>query len=412
MSRDMKAKKHILVISQYYYPEQFRINDLTSEWVNRGYRVTVLTGIPNYPEGKKYEGYGWFKRRKDEYNGVKIIRLPIVYRGNSSFMLGLNYLSFVISGFFWNVFTRIKADLVFIFEVSPMTQALPGIRYAKKRRIPCYLYVTDLWPENVMFVTKTKGGVIIRLIDRMVNYIYHNCTKILISSYSFKESIITRGINEDMITYWPYYAEEIYKKVEYEAYKVPEIPNDGVLNLIYAGNIGTAQGLDILPKAASILKDKGIFVRFNIVGDGRYKKNFIALIEQLDVMHMFNFVDKQPIERISDFMAACDAAIICLDKDPVLEMTLPSKLQSCLACGIPICVSGNGEIERVVLESGAGYVSDANNEIKFAESIYQLSKLTKEQKIILSDKAIAYSLKYFNRNELLDTIDEIFSYNE
>ena len=381
----MKTKKHILVISQYYYPEQFRINDLTSEWVSRGYKVTVLTGIPNYPEGKRYDGYGWFKRRKDEYNGVSIIRLPIIYRGNGSLMLGLNYLSFVISGLIWNIFTKIKADLVYIFEVSPMTQALPGIWYAKKLKIPCYLYVTDLWPENVMFVTKIKEGLIIRMINRMVNYIYRNCTKILISSYSFRESIVSRGISNDIIIYWPYYAEDIYKKVEYEAGKVQEIPNDGVLNLIHAGNIGTAQGLDILPKAASILKDRGIYVRFNIVGDGRYKKNLVALIEKLDVMDMFNFVDKQPI------------------------MTLPSKLQSCLACGIPICVSGNGEIERVVHESGAGFVSDANDEIRFAESIYQLSKLTEEKRKVLSDNAIEYSLKYFNRNELLDVIDDMFN---
>ena len=116
-------QKHILVVSQYFYPESFRINDICKEWIKRGYKVTVLTGIPNYPEGKFYKGYNWFKRKKETWNGIDIIRIPLIARGKSSFKLVLNYFSFVYFGFFWKMFTRIKADLVFTFEVSPMTQA-------------------------------------------------------------------------------------------------------------------------------------------------------------------------------------------------------------------------------------------------------------------------------------------------
>ncbi|MDD3141870.1 MAG: glycosyltransferase WbuB, partial [Lachnospiraceae bacterium] len=146
-------KKQILVISQYFHPEQFRINDICKEWVKRGYKVTVITGIPNYPQGKYYKGYGLLKKRKEIYKGIEVIRIPLIPRGKNTLMLVLNYSSFVIAGFFWEMFTKIKADLMFIFEVSPMTQALPGIWYAKKRKIPCYLYVQDLWPENVEIIT-------------------------------------------------------------------------------------------------------------------------------------------------------------------------------------------------------------------------------------------------------------------
>ena len=140
-------KKHILVVSQYFYPEPFRINDMCKEWVKRGYKVTVVTGIPNYPEGKFYKGYGWCKKRKENIDGIDVIRLPIFARNKGGALrLALNYYSFVISGFFGKLFTRIKADLVFTFEVSPMTQALVGVWYAKKRKIPHYLYVQDLWP--------------------------------------------------------------------------------------------------------------------------------------------------------------------------------------------------------------------------------------------------------------------------
>ena len=151
----MPDRIHILVISQYFFPEQFRVNDICTEWIKRGYQVTVITGIPNYPQGKFYNGYGYFQKRTERYNGIDIIRLPIIPRGNSAVMIALNYISFVISGFLWSKFTTLKADKVFVYEVSPMTQALPGVWYAKRRGISSVLYVMDLWPENIEYV----GGI-------------------------------------------------------------------------------------------------------------------------------------------------------------------------------------------------------------------------------------------------------------
>ena len=150
--------KRILVVSQYFYPENFRINDICKEWVKRGYKVTVLTGIPNYPKGKFYSGYNYKKNRKETWNGIDIIRIPIIPRGKTKFRLFLNYISFVYSGFWWKIKTKLKADLVFIYEVSPMTQALPGIWYGKKHNVPVFLFVTDLWPENVSTITGIKVG--------------------------------------------------------------------------------------------------------------------------------------------------------------------------------------------------------------------------------------------------------------
>lgn len=210
---DKSLKKHILVIAQYFYPEQFRINDICTEWVKRGYKVTVVTGIPNYPQGKYYDGYGLFKKRKETYNGMDIIRIPLVPRGKNAIMLALNYLSFVVSGFFWKSFTRIKADFVFIFEVSPMTQALPGVWYAKKRKIPCYLYVTDLWPENVEIVGGIKNKTILNTIGIMVDYIYKRCDRIFTSSESFIQAIVDRGTDRKKLEFWPQYAEDYYKPV-------------------------------------------------------------------------------------------------------------------------------------------------------------------------------------------------------
>ena len=160
---------------------ELQLNDICSEWVCKGYEVTVITGIPNYPQGEFYPSFGFRKKRKEIWNGVTIYRIPIFPRGNSSGMLVLNYLSFVVSGFFWSFTTKLQADAVFVFEVSPMTQALPGIWFAGKRNIPCYLYVMDLWPENVKAAAGINNKAVLGFIGRIVDYIYSHSTKIFTS---------------------------------------------------------------------------------------------------------------------------------------------------------------------------------------------------------------------------------------
>ncbi|MDF2946789.1 MAG: glycosyl transferase group 1 [Bacillales bacterium] len=401
-------KKHILVVAQYFYPEQFRINDICTEWVNRGYKVTVLTGIPNYPQGKYYSGYGFFNKRKDVYNGIDIIRIPLIPRGNNSVMLVLNYLSFVLSGFIWKLFTQIKADYVFIYEVSPMTQALPGVWYAQKRNIPCYLYVTDLWPENVEIAAGIKNKHILNGIGAMVDYIYKRCDRIFTSSNSFINAINHRGVSLDKIEFWPQYAEDYYYQVDKSDTCVPEIPQDDKLNIIFAGNIGFAQGLDILPEVASILKNNNINVRFNIVGDGRFKRNLIKMVLDRDLAEMFNFVEKVPATRISEFMAVCDATLISLAKSKVFSITLPAKTQSCLACGIPILVSADGEIQNVVNQAKAGICSNAGDAQGLADNIKLLVSMSATELLSMSDNALKYYKLTFDKNKLLNRMDKWF----
>lgn len=401
-------KKHILVVTQYFYPEQFRINDICTEWVKKGYKVTVLTGIPNYPQGKYYDGYGLLRKRKELYKGIEIIRIPLIPRGNNSIMLALNYLSFVLSGFFWKVFTQIKADYVFIFEVSPMTQALPGVWYAKKRKIPCYLYVQDLWPENVEIITGITNKTIIGAIGKMVDYIYARCTKIFTTSTSFIESIEKRKVSPEKLEFWPQYAEDFYRPMNKKV--VDEIPDDDSFNIIFAGNIGNAQGLDILPKAAALLKESKLNrnIRFNIVGDGRYKETLVNIINSANVSDMFNFIPKQPATRIPELMAANDAAFLCLIDSPLFAMTIPAKLQSYMACGIPIIASANGETSQLIKEANAGVTSSAGNAQETADIIIELISKTEEQLDLLGINAKSYYDKNFNKQKLLIRMDRYF----
>lgn len=405
-------KKHILVIAQYFYPEQFRINDICKEWVKRGYKVTVVTGIPNYPQGKYYAGYGLFKNRKEMYNGIEIIRIPLIPRGNNSIMLALNYLSFVVSGFFWNLFTKIKADYVFIFEVSPMTQALPGVWYSQKRGIPCYLYVQDLWPENVEIITGIKNKHIIGSIGRMVDYIYARCTKIFTTSNSFVDSIEKRNVPRDLIEYWPQYAEDFYLPLE--KMTINEIPNDDAFNIVFAGNIGNAQGLEILPKVAVLLKKEQLSkkIRFNIVGDGRFKETLIKMVNTSNVADMFNFIPKQPANRIPEFMAASDSAFLCLTDNPLFAMTIPAKLQSYMACGIPIIASAEGETNQIIKSSSSGLSSPAGDAVKLAENIIELSSKSSDELKHLGINARNYYDKNFNKEKLLNSMDIYFKDNK
>jgi glycosyltransferase involved in cell wall biosynthesis len=403
-------KKHILVISQYFYPEQFRINDICTEWIKRGYKVTVITGIPNYPQGRFYEGYGLYRKRIENYNGINIIRIPLIPRGTNKIMLVLNYLSFVVSGFFWKTFTRIKADYVFIFEVSPMTQALLGVWYAKKRMAPCYLYVQDLWPENVEVVTGIKNRSVIGSIGKMVDYIYSGCTKIFTTSKSFINSIHSRGVPKDKIEYWPQYAEDFY--VQLENVDIPEIPNDDAFNIIFSGNIGTAQGLEILPRVAEIIKLKSDRkIRFNIVGDGRYKNELVSLVHSNRVNEMFNFIPKQPATRIPEFMAASDAAFLSLSDSPLFEMTIPAKLQSYMACGAPIIASAAGETAKIINDSMSGLCVKPGNAEELAKKIIELSKKSQEELKALGNNARKYYEENFNKKTLLDRMDYYFGCN-
>ena len=444
--------KKILVVCQYFYPEQFRINDICAEWVKRGYDVTVLTGIPNYPQGKFYDGYSWFKRRRETWNGVKVIRIPLIPRGHNSIGLVLNYYSFPFFGFFWNLFTKVKADYVFMFETSPMTQCKIGVRYAKKHKVPLYLYVQDLWPENVEIVTGIHNPLVIRPIDRMVDKIYKACDEIFVTSPSFVEAVVGRRVPvpRKKVHYWPQYAEEFYRVVDRdeaaqrlgaEKQLTAEaadgtksgaaanagltgnaesranvgltelVRDDGSFKIAFTGNIGYAQGLDILPKAAALLRDAN--VKFVVVGDGRYKEKLLSEISEAGIADKFIMIGRQPAEKIPDILALCDAAFISFMDTELFTWTIPAKLQSYMACGMPIIAAAKGETERVVKEADCGVCVDIGNAKALAEAIKAIIKDVGARNSSFADYKAKYGANarryfeaHFDKKKLLDEFDK------
>lgn len=391
----MKPKKHILVVSQYFYPETFRINDMCLEWVKRGYKVTVVTGIPNYPMGKTFKGYGITKKRHEVWNGIEIYRIPLIPRGSGSLGMIANYLSFMVSGMLAGKVKKIKADLVFSFEVSPMTQVMTGISFAKKLHVPHYLYVQDLWPENVITVTGIRNPLIIKPIDKMVDYIYKNSDQIFATSPSFVEAICNRkvAVNREKVHYWPQYAEEFYKPIDKsiakEAATAYGIPNDDSFKIIFTGNVGTAQGIDILPQTAELLKNENI--KFVIIGDGRYLEKLVSDIKSRQLEKMFIFVARQPAEKIPVLLSACDVAFISFADDELWKMTIPAKLQSYMACGMPIIAVADGETKRIIEEAKCGWVCKMGDSRGLKKTIHEMMKIDLQE-------MMKHSLCYYNNN--------------
>lgn len=403
VEKSSKKKKHILVVSQYFYPETFRINDICQEWIKRGYKVTVITGIPNYPMGKFFDGYGYTKKRRETWNGIEVIRIPIIARGKNSIGMVTNYLSFVISGFVKNLFVDIKADFVFTFEVSPMTQALLGCWYAKKHHVPHYLYVQDLWPENVEVVTGITTSFVIKPIDKMVNYIYKNTDEIFVTSPSFVEAICNRKVKVDKnkVHYWPQYAEEFYVPIKNPS--VHEIPTDDSFKIIFTGNIGTAQGLQILPEAAEFLRDENL--KFVMVGDGRYLDEFNREIARRNVTDKFLMIPRQSAERIPEFLAMCDAAFLSFQDNALWRKTIPAKLQSYMACGMPVIASASGETKRIIEKAQCGICCKIGDAEKLAEGIRTIKNADLDG---MGTNSRTYFEKHFDKQKLMDEMDLYF----
>ncbi|MEJ5258280.1 MAG: glycosyltransferase family 4 protein [Fervidobacterium sp.] len=393
------SKKRILVVSQYFYPEQFRINDICVELKRRGYEINVVTGIPNYPQGKFYKGYGLFKKTKEQYNGVPIRRIPLIPRGKNYLTLSLNYISFIVSGFFWQLFSRLKVDYVFCFGTSPITQALPGIWFSKRKKIPCYLYLQDLWPQSFEYITGTRNKTILHIVGKISDYVYRNCTVIFVPSKGFATVLVERGIPERKIVYWPQYAEDFFKPLS--KMDLPEIPSDS-FNVVFTGNVGLAQGLDILPKSARIIRNvrPDVNIKFVVVGDGRARQNLIEEAEKMKVDDMFVFLPHKPAVKIPEIISACDVAFLSLRNDPVFKMTIPAKLQTYLACGIPIVSAIEGEAAEIIKEANAGISSAPGDELALAQNILSLYDMDKNELRKLGLNARMYYENNFEKNKL------------
>lgn len=399
---------HILVVTQYFWPEHFRINDLVLGLKERGHMVTVLTGKPNYPKGKFYRGYSFFNKSIDSWNEIKIYRSPLVSRGNGGGVrLILNYLSFA----FFSTYTLLKIkerpDVIFVYEPSPVTVGVPAVMAKWKFKVPVYFWVQDLWPDSIASAGNIRNPIVLSLIDKVTKWIYKNSEKVLIQSRGFKNRLLSQDVHQSKIVYFPNWTENYYKPVEKS--KLYSQYFEGKINLIFAGNIGESQGFDTLLEAASIVYKDNPTVNWVIIGDGRMKNFVQQQVNERGLGRVFKLIGSFAPEEMPSFFSYADALIVSLKKDPLFKITVPSKIQSYMACGKPIITSLDGEGSNLVEEAEAGMISEAGNPKDLARVINSFIKLNPLQKEQMGINALRYYKEKFDRNMLMNNLIAIFN---
>lgn len=397
----------ILFISQYFYPETFKGNDIVFDFVKRGHEVTVLTGKPNYPEGEFYKGYGFFKKSKEVIHGAKIIRTPIYPRKNGKGIhLILNYISFVFFSYFTCVFRiRDKYDLIFVQQLSPVTMALPGLWLRKKQNIPLYLWVLDLWPESILAASNFKNPLIIKCIENLVAKIYNQSDVILISSKYFEKSIKSKLINQNKeVLYFPNWAEDVFiKSYLQNSLSIPDLPIG--FNIMFAGNVGESQDFETIIKAAELTLSEDI--NWIIVGEGR-KLDWIK--EQIQLRQLTNvfLLGRHAIETMPWFFNKADVMLVSLKDEPVFSLTVPAKIQAYMASSKIILGSLNGEGNVIINESGCGYAVNAGNPNLLSEKAIFLKNSPKNKIIEMQMKSKQYYEDHFSKKTLFDSLENNF----
>lgn len=398
---------NVLVWSQYFWPENFRINELIAMLQQRGLEVTVLTGKPNYPEGKVFTGYRAKGIQRERYAGAEVVRVPLVPRGsNSAIRLTLNYLSFIFSGMTLAPFVLRgrEYDVVFVYAPSPLLQALPAVLLAWLKRAPLIVWVQDLWPESLMVTGFVKNRWAIKVVEGLVRYIYRNSDSILIQSMAFRESVARLANDPKKILYYPNTAQSsphgniINHEVVFQL--------ESCFSVVFAGNIGKAQSLETILSAAESLRTRKE-IRVFIIGSGSREA---WLANELDRRKLTNVVltGKLPHAEMPAIFDAASALLVTLADSPALALTIPSKLQAYLAAGRPVIASLNGEGARIVRDAEAGFTCPAGDAEALAAAVLQLYGLAPSERSRLGSNGRRYFEEHFEPSKRLDVLIELF----
>lgn len=391
--------KRILIVSQYYYPENAKISDLAAALVDRGYEVLALTGKPNYPSGRYYPGYEYKGIVEEEISGVKVTRVPLRRRKASGAVdLLLNYASFVRNACKYIRRHPIKADAAICFGTSPITQAFPALLNKKLTSTRVLLWYQDLWPESVAAAGGTIGKIVYRFLTPMVRKIYKGCDKIMPTSKAFAQSILKIGDFSDKIVYAPQWAEDVF--LDKKAISPLELPSG--FRIMFAGNVGVAQDIPNVIRAAELTKDEPM-IKWLIVGDGRAREQAERLSREKGLLgSTVFFLGRHPLTEMPSYFAQADAMLVSLKKEDIFALTLPAKVQTYMASGKPILTMLDGVGNEVVLESGCGFIASSGDSALLAENVLKLYHLSKEDRAELGRKSQEYYSRHFEKSKIVD----------
>ena len=395
----------ILVVSQYFWPENFRVNDLVAEWMSRGHGVTVLTGLPNYPDGRVFPGFHADPLRFAEYAGAPVIRVPMLPRGEGGLQLALNYASFALSACLigaWRLRGR-KFDVIFVFEPSPVTVGLPAVLQRRLKRAPVAFWVLDQWPETLVAVGATRSKWVLSAVGRLVSFIYRRCDLLLAQSRSFIPQIRRYAGARPRVEYFPSWSDSTPPAGH--AAPAPEAPPlPGVFTVLFAGNIGDAQDFPAILDAAERIKDR-TDIRWIIVGDGRRAEWVASEAQRRGLTERFILLGRFPLERMPSFFESADALLVSLRPDPIFAMTIPGKVQSYLAAGRPLLGMLDGEGAELLERGGAGLVCRAGDSAGLAANVARLADTPVDERAAMAARATELSANEFDRDRLMGRLD-------
>lgn len=396
----------ILIVTQYFYPENFKSNDLAFELQKRNHNITVLTGLPNYPGGKIYKGYGVLEKRKEIINGVKVYRSLIIPRGNASGVrLFINYYSFAFFASIKAVFLGLSNhyDAVIVHGPSPITQFYPALLIKKIWKTPIYFWVMDLWPETLSVAGGIQNKLVLKYYNSVVTRFYNNSEKILITSKGFEKSILKKGNFEKKIIYFPNWAENVISEGNKKSL-IPELPRG--FKIMLAGNLGESQDLENILNAFLELKSNKN-IKLILVGGGR-KVDFVReFIKNKNLNETVFLVGMHPIEKMASFFDKADVMLITLKKDPIFSLTVPARLQAYMSAGKPIIAMISGSCGEIINEAKCGFVSSSGDYKSLVHNILKMAHSSNEDLTQMSQNAKAYFEDNFKMNVLISKLEGI-----
>jgi len=372
----------------------------------RGHQVTVLTGIPNYPGGKFFPGYGFTRKKGQNYKGIKVVRVPLIPRGKGGHIrLALNYFSFAfISSLLGPIKCRDAYDVIFVYEPSPITVGLPAIIMKKLKSAPIMFWVQDLWPESLSATGAVRSIFIMKAVEMLVRFIYSHCDRILVQSKSFIDAIVQTGVDHSSIEYFPNSAETIFDTAAECSGAIGHVEFPEGFCVLFAGNIGAAQDFETILGAAQLLKENRD-IHWMIIGDGRMLPWVREQVQIRDLEKTVHLLGRHPLASMPAFYAKADVMLVTLKKDPIFALTIPAKVQSCLACSRPIIAALDGEGARVVEEAGAGLTCPAEDPDSLAKTVLKVSNMTLDDREKMALRGRVYFEKNFESRMLLDRLE-------
>tara|TARA_A100001035_G_scaffold279980_1_gene283361 strand:- start:32768 stop:33982 length:1215 start_codon:yes stop_codon:yes gene_type:complete len=395
----------ILILSQYFWPESFRINEVAQTLNEMGHEIDILTAKPNYPKGKLFQGYNPFSFEMHLYKNMKVYRAPIITRGlNNPVKLTLNYLSFVITGSLYVLFKLKNNDyqIIYIYSTSPVLQAIPGLIIRKLRKIPLVLNLQDLWPDSLSATGYIKNKYTLRFVDLIVKFIYKNCDLILVSSKPFIKKLEKYNLKFP-IKYFPNSVDPIfYSKKKIKQKTITEL-KDG-FNIVFAGNLGKAQSIDtIIGLSKALIPYEEI--KLIIFGDGSEYKYLKSKKLQNNLKNIY-LMGRYPLIEMPNIFYQADILLATLSNQDCFDNTLPNKIQAYMSAKKPIVVSMNGEGARIINESKSGIAVPAENITKLKDAIIKIYKLNPLERKKISENSFKYFKKNFYHPTLIKKLEK------